>query len=511
LVVALLGSASACTRHLEPTPELRLSPGEPLPLRAAVVVSPELREREDVIGKFAMLGIANTWAMSTGAGLAPAVEQMARATFRDVEVVEEAARGFDVVLTPTVEKLRHVEEREGFWFVFRLHARATNRSGQVVLERSYEELEEGSAAGVWGGAFAAAAVITNPIERAMARVLKRLGEDLRGVLDGQAVLAAPEVPQPVLVPARAPRAAPVQQAPDKAGGCNPACGPAFLCHKGVCVSLCNPPCAAGEVCTSKATCVLSPPPAVKPVPPPEPVRPPPPDRTPLKVTPAPGDEPVKPAPEPEPVKPAPEPEPVKPAPVEEPEPPPIPFADQPVSGFSAHLSVTDALLFGLAPVAELSVPERFSVFAQVRVMNSGLMSAMNEPPLPHPPVPVTPEAISYGLGFGVGANHYFGGLRGLRGPYLGLGAEVLYQQFSLAYNGAWKEGVLTHTSVVPNAVGGWRWRAGRFLLGIGARAGVGFRLASTYTNPSGQTVNWGYSEAVFFDYGLALEVGFYVD
>jgi hypothetical protein len=193
------------------------------------------------------------------------------------------------------------------------------------------------------------------------------------------------------------------------------------------------------------------------------------------------------------------------------EPPPIPWAEQPKSGFAAHLSLTDLLLFGVAPAAELEVPSHFSLFAQVRVMNVGLLSGQAAPPLPHPPAPKSPEEFSYGLGFGAGANHYFGEARGLRGFYLGLGGEVLLQQFSIHYDGARREGGVTHTSLVPNAVGGWRWRKGSFLIGLGARLGVGFRLASTYANTDGQTMNWAYQDDVFFDYGLALEVGFYVD
>lgn len=40
-------------------------------------------------------------------------------------------------------------------------------------------------------------------------------------------------------------------------GCNPPCGPAYLCVRGSCVSACNPPCAAGEACTAQGECVAS--------------------------------------------------------------------------------------------------------------------------------------------------------------------------------------------------------------------------------------------------------------
>ena len=37
--------------------------------------------------------------------------------------------------------------------------------------------------------------------------------------------------------------------------CVPACRKSFICVKGQCVSHCNPPCAANEVCTDAAECV----------------------------------------------------------------------------------------------------------------------------------------------------------------------------------------------------------------------------------------------------------------
>jgi hypothetical protein len=49
-------------------------------------------------------------------------------------------------------------------------------------------------------------------------------------------------------------AAPVRaEAPGDA--CFPACRSGFLCHEGRCISACNPPCSAGETCTSAGECV----------------------------------------------------------------------------------------------------------------------------------------------------------------------------------------------------------------------------------------------------------------
>lgn len=46
-----------------------------------------------------------------------------------------------------------------------------------------------------------------------------------------------------------------------AGACFPACRSGYLCHEGRCISACNPPCAAGETCTSAGECVSTVPPA----------------------------------------------------------------------------------------------------------------------------------------------------------------------------------------------------------------------------------------------------------
>jgi hypothetical protein len=40
-----------------------------------------------------------------------------------------------------------------------------------------------------------------------------------------------------------------------AGACFPACRSGYLCHEGRCISACNPPCSAGEACTSAGECV----------------------------------------------------------------------------------------------------------------------------------------------------------------------------------------------------------------------------------------------------------------
>lgn len=74
--------------------------------------------------------------------------------------------------------------------------------------------------------------------------------------------AQDEGPPPSLPPYSAP-------ADGEPPGCFPACRPGFLCHRGQCVSECNPPCSPGEVCRPGGDCTppSAPPP---PFPPPEP-------------------------------------------------------------------------------------------------------------------------------------------------------------------------------------------------------------------------------------------------
>jgi hypothetical protein len=43
--------------------------------------------------------------------------------------------------------------------------------------------------------------------------------------------------------------------------CFPACRTGYLCHEGRCISACNPPCGAGETCTSAGECISAAPPA----------------------------------------------------------------------------------------------------------------------------------------------------------------------------------------------------------------------------------------------------------
>ena len=65
--------------------------------------------------------------------------------------------------------------------------------------------------------------------------------------------------------APAPAAAPAASAPI-AAECVPSCRAGYFCHEGQCLSLCNPPCGAGERCSQNGECEsATPPPAPAPV------------------------------------------------------------------------------------------------------------------------------------------------------------------------------------------------------------------------------------------------------
>ncbi|MCI0569710.1 MAG: hypothetical protein L0Y66_03080 [Myxococcaceae bacterium] len=182
LLVAVV--TAGCTHHLEPTLKVELTNIQPRALDVALVIPQELRTRTDTYGSFATLGFGNTWVCSTGVGLVPALERMAKSTFKHVRIVSSAqeAGDADLRLEPTVAELRQMPERSGFWISFKLRAVAQDGVGVPWLDKTYEEVEEGStAAAVWGGSFAAAAALLTPTERAMERALMKLSVDLQRI------------------------------------------------------------------------------------------------------------------------------------------------------------------------------------------------------------------------------------------------------------------------------------------------------------------------------------------
>ena len=176
----LLVFATGCSWRLLPRPGPPRLQAEPLPLRAALVVPPELEERVDPIGRFFSLGIVHHWSSRTGEGLVPALEETAAMAFEQVERVRTPAqaRDVDVVLLPEVLELRHVGDW-GYTFRFRMRARVTDAWGNALLDRVYEAHGEGSrAAAFWGGALLADEVLMGGVNQAMNRVLLELAADL---------------------------------------------------------------------------------------------------------------------------------------------------------------------------------------------------------------------------------------------------------------------------------------------------------------------------------------------
>lgn len=182
-VVIFASLCAACSRSVAPEISSTYSPSKVIPLKAALVISPELSGQVDSLGSFATMGAANKWQVETGEILPPALEDMARATFREVEVVSTASEAPDaqVSLVPSNVKYAQLSEQAGFWVALTLHARIDTPEG-VRLDKTYREEDEGSTAkAVAFGAMAASSVWTDPVERVTQRVLEALHRDIVAV------------------------------------------------------------------------------------------------------------------------------------------------------------------------------------------------------------------------------------------------------------------------------------------------------------------------------------------
>lgn len=73
---------------------------------------------------------------------------------------------------------------------------------------------------------------------------------------GPATAPPPAAPPPAAPPTEdlPPPPPPPTYAEPSGGECTPACRSGFTCQSGQCISLCNPPCAAGEQCTAQGEC-----------------------------------------------------------------------------------------------------------------------------------------------------------------------------------------------------------------------------------------------------------------
>jgi hypothetical protein len=275
-----------------------------------------------------------------------------------------------------------------------------------------------------------------------------------------------------------------------AGLCEPRCRRGYLCVNGACVSVCNPPCAAGETCLENGSCEAPPP-------------------GPAPITPAPVYSP--------PV--------YAPAPVQSPPlaPPPMTRREyerqreaeepDPPSNIAIHANFLDALQWGITGALDVEIWQKLGVFLELRAPNAGLLSYFDFWPLG--PGRHTGYRNNYsthfdnGYGGALGAEKFFGDKPGLRGLYVAAGVEVLNHRMEIDSGTAWTAGAIEEWFVVPHARGGIRYRGLSFLFALGLRAGAGFLVSSTF-HTLAETTTWGESRRIYFDGAVIMDMGFFL-
>lgn len=166
-------TTSGCTTHLRPKPELPVTKGEKLKLKAALVVPAALEKKSDDLGSFDGLG---SFAVDTSDTVLPAVKDVLRDTFESVEVVKSAdlAPNADVVLVLKTMKFVHPSGRSSdFQLRFDLRATVLNKEGVQVIDAAYNEFIEGQKKPSVGEA------LQTPAEKTLSATLEKLATDLR--------------------------------------------------------------------------------------------------------------------------------------------------------------------------------------------------------------------------------------------------------------------------------------------------------------------------------------------
>lgn len=152
--------------------------------------------------------------------------------------------------------------------------------------------------------------------------------------------------------------------------------------------------------------------------------------------------------------------------------PPVHVAPSPDAVvIDAHVNALGPLQFGLAPTIEVG-RGHWAGLAYFRWLNSGLLARSLLPSRDH-------EELVFSYGVGAGPRYYFG--QGLRGFNLGPTLEYLHvvvetDQEREAYVSSW---------LVPQLALGYRWKFGRFLLGLGASGGYALSLSARTEDLSG--------------------------
>ncbi|MET0340830.1 MAG: hypothetical protein ABW252_07495 [Polyangiales bacterium] len=229
--------------------------------------------------------------------------------------------------------------------------------------------------------------------------------------------------------------------------CVPHCRSGYTCLDGACVSLCNPACPRGEVCSEYGECLPDPEQTA---------------RGPLRES--------------------------------REEAPPDPFRESIVN---LHVDAAGLAQFGLTPTVELG--KKFSGYARLRALNTGVASYFllgrdRE------------DELQWGLGGAVGM-HVFTAKDGtMRGFFGGPALEYVFVKTSDTTRDL--ATYRTHV-LVPNADFGYRWAFRGFLLGVGLRLGLAIPLHEDIT-PRGRA-GCRRADSCTEDLGLSFVPGLFVD
>lgn len=205
--------------------------------------------------------------------------------------------------------------------------------------------------------------------------------------------------------------------------CLPSCRTGFTCVSSQCVSLCNPICPVGEMCTEHGECVVGSP------------------------EPDAHDEPMS----KEPPKKA---EPAKPA-----------RSSSADSIVNLHFDALGLLQFGLTPTVEAG--KKFSGYLRLRPLNAGLMSYFLL-------APESGDRFKWGIGAALGMHIFSAGEGNMRGVFGGPALEYVFVETE--NTSIHKATYGTHV-LIPQADLGYRWGFDKFLLGVGGRLGVSLPVA----------------------------------
>ncbi len=137
-----LALVSGCTAHVHPKPDLRTLDGTKVPMRIAVVISPQITSRQDPVGQ--LDGIGGSWVFDTGEIVPPAVAEVAKRVFDASIVVPNArdARDADVIVVVKSFQLSRGSARTNDYSVkLDLHATVQKANGDELFDEYYKRAD----------------------------------------------------------------------------------------------------------------------------------------------------------------------------------------------------------------------------------------------------------------------------------------------------------------------------------------------------------------------------------